>query len=70
MCLSFRSGPNGSGALSDEAGLEEMVNLANSQLQEDANYHRRLGRRTPQPEHEAMDTIPNDTNLAPVNLRW
>lgn len=64
------SGPNGSGTLSDEAGLEEMVNLANSQLQEDANYHKALARRMALGEPESMDiVIPNDTNLAPVNVR-
>lgn len=46
-----------------------MVNLANSQLQEDAICRSRLGRRTPLADHEIMDTIPNDTNLVPVNVR-
>ncbi len=32
--MGSESGPNGAGTISDDAGLEEMVNLANSQQQQ------------------------------------
>lgn len=64
-------GPNGA---ADDAGLEEMVNLANSQLlqQELKNHEKmidRMGRSDEGNNKPPLDNVPHENFLLPVNVR-
>ncbi|KAI9559723.1 hypothetical protein GHT06_013728 [Daphnia sinensis] len=74
--LGLESGPNGAGNLLDEAGLEDMVNLANSQLQQEMHHHSNKMERknivdraedvSPQPPE---NVVAHDNFLVPINVK-
>ena len=72
---SLESCPNGASNLSDDAGLEDMVNLANSQLQQEPQHSEKLERRNQQEKIEHISPRPSPENVAhdnfllPINVK-
>ncbi|XP_057365189.1 eye-specific diacylglycerol kinase-like isoform X3 [Daphnia carinata] len=73
--LGLESGPNGASNLLDEAGLEDMVNLANSQLQQELRHSDKMERKnitekaedvSPQPPE---NVVVHDNFLVPINVK-
>ncbi|KAK4030324.1 hypothetical protein OUZ56_023329 [Daphnia magna] len=71
----MESGPNGASNLLDDAGLEDMVNLANSQLQQELHHSNKMERKnivekaenvSPQPPE---NVVAHDNFLLPINVK-
>ena len=65
---SLEGGPNGASNFSDDAGLEDMVNLANSQLQHELQHSDKLSKKNILGKTEDVSTRPSPENVAHENF--
>ena len=70
---SLEGGPNGA-SNSDDAGLEDMVNLANSQLQQESHHTNKMRRKnnlgkTEDASSKPPDNVAHENFLLPINVK-
>lgn len=71
---SLEGGPNGASNLSDDAGLEDMVNLANSQLQQESHHSNKMRRKnnlgkTEEVSSKSPENVAHENFLLPINVK-
>ncbi|XP_046651629.1 eye-specific diacylglycerol kinase-like isoform X4 [Daphnia pulicaria] len=72
--VGLEGGPNGASNLSDDAGLEDMVNLANSQLQQESHHSNKMRRKnhlgkTEEVSSKSPENVAHENFLLPINVK-